>query len=103
MGRFPISVALLNLVFVAGASAQTTKPHASHHPEEAVKPAPPAAGNAPHDCPMMKGEDAGRGMAHDSGQPSPLQKGPAHQMPDGMEHCADMHGPPASGQPSSKP
>ena len=87
MRRFLATACLWNLMFIAGVSAQTVKPHAEHHPAEGPKQPPSASADAGHDCPMMKGE--GGPMMGPDGAPSPM--GQAHRMPDGMEHCSAMH------------
>ena len=98
MRRFFIAGAgLLNLVLIAGVSAQTAPPHAGHHPAEAAESAPSAAADGQHDCPMMK-EEGGHRMGSATHSPSP-QMGQAHQMPNGMKHCSEMHGPAAPQKP----
>lgn len=92
MRRFLATACLLNVMFSAGLSAQTVKPHAEHHPAEAPKQQPSAVAGARHDCPMMK--DEGRHMMGPKGGAAPT--GQPHRMSDGMEHCSAMHGPAAS-------
>ncbi|AMK26258.1 hypothetical protein K426_26805 (plasmid) [Sphingobium sp. TKS] len=90
MRRFFIAGAGL-LTVITGASAQNAPPHAGHHPAEAPKTAPATTTDARHDCPMMK-DDGSHRMGSAMHSPSP-QMGQAHQMPDGMKHCSEMHGP----------
>lgn len=92
MRRFLTTACLVNLMFIAGLSAQTVKPHAEHHPAETQKQQPSAVAGAKHDCPMMK--DEGGHMMGPEGAAAPT--GQAHRMPDGMEHCSTMHSPAAS-------
>ena len=94
---FIAGAGFLNLMFIAGVSAQTAQPHAGHHPAEAAESAPSAVAEPQHDCPMMKDEDGHR-MGSATHAPSP-QMGQAHQMPDGMKHCNEMHSPVASENP----
>lgn len=98
MRRFFIAgVGLLNLMLIAGASAQNAPPHAGHNLGEAAKSAPSPAADTKHDCPMMKGE-GGHNMGSAMPSPSP-QMGQAPQMSDGMKHCSDMRSPAASEKP----
>ena len=99
MRRFFIAGAgFLNLMFIAGVSAQTAQPHAGHHPAEAAESAPSAVAEPQHDCPMMKDEDGHR-MHSDGMHPPSGAMGSAQQMPDGMQHCSEMHSPVASEKP----
>ncbi|UZW57111.1 hypothetical protein NUH86_20420 [Sphingobium sp. JS3065] len=70
MRRHFASAALLNLLLIAGASAQTAPPRAP----------PPAAAPAEHD-------PAGEHMM----QTGTMPMQPGHPMPGAMEHCRAMH------------
>ena len=74
MRRQFTSAALLNLLLVAGASAQTAPPRA---------PPPPVAPAT--DCPMH--DPAGGHMM----QPGTMPMRQEHPMPGAMKHCRAMH------------
>ena len=95
MRRFLTSAALLNLIFIVGASAQTAQPEAGHHPAEEAKGVPSTGMTPMHDCPMM--QDKGAHMPRPDGAHPPMGQG--HRMPKGMGHCCAMHAPAASAEP----
>lgn len=86
MRRLLTSPVLLNILFIAGASAQTAPPDTPRQGTETTKDAPSTMMGGMQDCPMMQGQHG----AMMQGTHPPMGQG--HGMQDGMEHCAAMHG-----------